>query len=197
MKHPGLVALGLYFLGLGGLLWWRGGGPREDGGAWVAGLALPRNQQLDSTDLVGPASRYLRARHPADSLLGRHLLVPKAHGEPVRAEEVSPVPVYQAGDSGSRIVVYRLEKEEYLAGVLRIGDRVVPCVVRPGAAGSDPVRTHCSHPPPFTVEAVHRPVEAGDDTWVALRVPPCHSGEIGEYLAREHRFLLLLPKSDP
>jgi len=41
------------------------------------------------------------------------------------------------------------------------------------------------------VEAIHRATSDKDTTWVALRVPKCMTVEIGEYLARDKRFLLV------
>ena len=55
---------------------------------------------------------------------------------------------------------------------------------------SQQTQTHCVKDA-VSVEAVHRPAATGDRTWLALRIPHGLLPEIGEFLARDNRFLLL------
>lgn len=192
MSRRALVVTALYAVGIVFLAWFRELEPsRSD--LWVAARKLAANHQLGPGDLSGPRERHRRARMmPIDSLTGRHLVALKRAGDAITPADLLEVPKYQPGQPGSRVVIYRLKGDEFLASAADQGSWVVPCYVRPGTTPPGALTTRCSKTP-LLVEAVHRPATAVDNTWLALRLPRCQIREIGEFLAREDRFLLIAP----
>lgn len=163
---------------------------------WTATRDLALNQQLRSGDVIGPSKRYRLARMPRkDALVGQHLTAPRKRGEPVGKADVAPQPVLSLADPGSGVLIYSLKGEEQLADGVEIASWVVPCFVRPGAKASDGTTTRCAKGA-VAVEAVHRATSSGDATWLALRIPRCWTAEIGEYIARDKRFLLVAARPD-
>jgi hypothetical protein len=165
--------------------------PKPDG--WMARHDLAANHQLDTADLKGPDLRYRRARlTPLAQLAGKHLLVAKLKGDTVEAKDLAVAPSFVPGEWGSKVAIYRLKEESYVAGAVRQGSWVVLCLTRAAADLTKPMSTQCSRAS-FRVEAIHHPVGSADSAWLALRIPRCHSTEVGEYLARASHFLMIDP----
>jgi hypothetical protein len=162
----------------------------ESAGVWTIARDAPANHQIQGHELNGPRSRTLLARlTPKESLTGRHLLRPKKRGEAIGLDDVSTQPGFATiADTG--VVLYSVENEKQLAEGVMVGSWVRPCFTRPARTASLQTLTRCATDP-VAVEAVHRPVANGDTTWLALRIPHCRLPEIGEFLAREERFVLL------
>jgi len=176
-------------------LWWPDSGAEVD--RWTAVRALPRNHQIREGDLHGPTERYRQARMAQKAaLLGQHLKASKKAREPIRSEDVMAQPTLEPCEPGSGVLFYSLKGEELLADGVEIGSWVIPCSIRPSPSASAPVTTKCARTP-VAVEVVHRPSGASDSTWLALRIPSCRLSEIGEYLAREKRFLLVAANPPP
>ena len=178
--------------------WFLLGAPARRGEVgWTATRPLAANTQLRDADLAGPTLRHELARSgPRAALVGQHLLSAKNAGDRILPADVSAEPVFPVCEPKSGVLIYSLEGEEQLADAVDVGSWVIPCYVRPGASERAAMSTVCASAS-VAVEAVHRPRSAGDSTWVALRVPNCRVGDIGEHLAREHRFLLVAANAPP
>jgi hypothetical protein len=129
---------------------------------------------------------------PSDLLVGRHLMTSKGAGDSIAAADLSATAHFTADPPRSRVAIYRLERDDYLGLAISQGAWVVPCYARPGAQPPAPLTTECSADS-LLVEAVHRQIAPADDSWIALRVPFNQTSIVGEYLARDHHFLMVAP----
>jgi hypothetical protein len=171
--------------------WWIASRPAAPTDRWTTLRDLPLNHQLRAIDIAGPSERSRLARMAKkDALVGRHLTAPKRKGDSIDDSHIAPQPVVVPGESGSAVLIYSLKGEEQLADGVEIGSWVVPCFVRPGDKPSGGTTTRCAKGA-VAVEVVHRAVSSSDATWLALRVPQCWTAEIGEYVSRDKRFLLV------
>jgi hypothetical protein len=160
---------------------------------WIATRDLPPNHQLESGDISGPTSRFRLGRlRPIATLVGKHLTVAKRSGDSIGIAELAPTAHFLPGAPRSRVAIYKLSHDDYLGLAIPEGAWVVPCYVRPGVQPPAPLTTQCSKDS-LLVEAVHRQIAPADDSWIALRIPFCHSSIFGEYLSREHHFLMVAP----
>lgn len=162
---------------------------------WKATRELAKNHQIAEADLEGPTKQHLLARMPKkESLIGQYLLRARKRGESVSRSDVASQPSLEPCESGSGVWLYALKDHEYLADGVQVGSWVVICSVR--EAKEKTPQAHCSKSS-LAVEAVHRPTKAGDATWVALRVPSCRLADVGQYISRESRFLLVAANPPP
>jgi hypothetical protein len=152
------------FLALLAALAWLGTpvAPKPEG--WVAQADLAANHQLDTADVKGPDLRHRRARlTPLAQLAGKHLLVAKAKGDMVAARDLADAPSFISREPGSKVAIYHLKDEAYLAGAVRQGSWVVLCLTRTAADQTKPMATQCSRAS-FRVVAIHHPDVKGSFT---------------------------------
>jgi len=199
MSRLGWVFLGLWVVAAAGGAFWlalQDGRPwQQPGRQWQATRDLPRNHQLREGDIEGPEPRHLLARiSKKSSLIGKYLTLARKKGDDVVAENVSTQPQLRPCEPKSGVWLYSLKADELLADGVQTGSWVLLCMAAPGAHSS--TQTRCSKGS-LVVEAVHRPVEKSDSTWVALRVPSCRYKDVGEYLSRDRRFLLVAANPPP
>lgn len=175
-----------------GLVWERPPGWREPEkprtASWLAAVALPQHHQLAVEDLARPGSGQ---PDPSDraSLVGRHLLVAKARGEPIRPEDLTLEPRLGTPSSGLIRFILRPEAAEApWAVLLRPGTKVVACLGTKADKGPYADGWQCDTTSPLGVVAVHRPAGRSDSAWIVLESKD--PALAGRFTTADHRLLI-------
>ena len=134
---------------------------------WKAARDRAVNHQIADLDLTGPTRHSDLAQiAPKESLIGKHLRVPKKTGQALIPSDLAPDPVFVVGEKGSGIWKYSIKDAPHLADGIDLGVWVNLCTAKETLGK---VVTTCSRLP-FQVEAIHL---STTDPYIALRVCRC------------------------
>lgn len=156
--------------------------------SWQAAGDLPQHHQLAVEDLAQPDSGQ---PEPSDraSLVGRHLLIAKARGQPIRPEDLTLEPRLGTPAPGQIRFILRPEAAEApWAALLRPGTQVVACLGKKPDKASYADAWQCETASPLGVVAVHRPADKSDSAWIVLESKD--PALAGRFTTADHRLLI-------